>query len=104
MCDYDNNNDAFTTIIHKNTITSFNIINNNRTHENNNTIHLCLSCIPEYKNGEFCPYCGHMLDDIQYHLDLNSLKHHLNENNKDTNNNTNNSNNSNNKIKKNHSN
>ena len=100
MYDYDNINDATTTIINKNTITSFNIRNNNRTHANSNTIHLCLSCIPKYKSEEYCPCCGHMLDDIQYQIDLSSLKHHLNENNKDTNNNINNSNNSNNKSRR----
>ena len=84
----------------KNTITYLNITNNNTTHENNDTIHLYLSCKPKYTNKEYCLCCGHILDDIQHQLDLKGLKYHHNDNNKNTNNNINNINNSNNKSRR----
>ena len=49
MYDYSNNYDATTRTINTNTIINFNITNNNTTHENNNTIHLCLSVYPNIK-------------------------------------------------------
>merc|ERR1712238_571568 len=72
------------------------------TNDTNNTtiIHLCLSCIPKYKDEEYCPCCGHIWDDIQYQLDLKGFNHHLPFHKNNNHNSTNNNNKSKNNNKK----